>query len=174
MQNILTTKKLNAILLILNLTKMVGIKWGDNLKISTKGRYGLKAMIDLALNSNGNSVSLKNIAERQSIPEAYLEQLIPYLKKASLVESVRGANGGYLLAKQPKDITVGEILKALEGSMALVGCVDNSISCGEKSECISRIVWEKIQVGINQAIDNFTLEALIEEFKNNKNREMQL
>lgn len=144
------------------------------MKISTKGKYGLKAMIDLALNSNsnGSSVSLKSIAERQNIPEAYLEQLISYLKKANLVNSVRGASGGYFLAKQPKDITVGEILKTLEGSMVLVGCVDGSISCDEKNQCISRIVWEKIQTGINQAIDNFTLEDLILEFKNNKDKEM--
>lgn len=144
------------------------------MKISAKGKYGLKAMIDLALNSNGNSVSLKSIAERQSIPEAYLEQLIAHLKKANLVNSIRGVNGGYFLAKQSKDITVGEILKALEGSMALVGCIDDSITCDEKNKCISRIVWEKIQTGINQAIDNFTLEDLIAEFENNNNKEMQL
>lgn len=124
-------------------------------------------MIDLAINNNGKSVSLKNIAERQGISETYLEQLIPNLKKANLVKSVRGAQGGYLLAHEPKDITVGQILRALEGSMAPVGCVDNSIICGEKNECISRIVWEKIQEGISQAIDDFTLEDLISKCESN-------
>ncbi len=137
------------------------------MKISTKGRYGLRAMIDLAMNNDGESITLKSIAKRQNISETYLEQLIPHLKKAKLVVSVRGAKGGYTLARAPKDITLGEILKALEGSMAPVACVDNSIKCDDKDICISRIVWEKIQDGINKAIDSFTLEELISKVKQN-------
>lgn len=137
------------------------------MKISTKGRYGLKAMIDLAINNTGKSISLKSIANRQGISETYLEQLIQYLRKADLVKSIRGVQGGYILSREPKYITVGQILRALEGSMAPVGCVDNSILCDNKDECISRIVWEKIQESINQAIDNFTLEELISKCQSN-------
>lgn len=140
------------------------------MKISTKGRYGLKAVIDLALNDSQKSVTIKSIAERQNISETYLEQLIPNLKKAGIVKSVRGAQGGYFLSREPKDITVGQILRALEGSLALVGCVDNSIECNGKDECISRIVWEKIQKSIDNTIDNITLEELIQEFKNKTGR----
>lgn len=136
------------------------------MKISTKGRYGLRAMIHLAIYSDGENITLKNIAERQGISETYLEQLIPNLRKADLVKSVRGAQGGYLLAHEPKDITVGQILRALEGSMAPVACVDN-IVCEDKDACISRIVWKKIQDGINEAIDSFTLEDLISEYREN-------
>lgn len=136
------------------------------MKISTKGRYGLRAMIHLAIYSDGENITLRNIAEKQGISETYLEQLIPNLRKADLVKSVRGAQGGYLLAHEPKDITVGQILRALEGSMAPVACVDNII-CEDKDACISRIVWKKIQDGINEAIDSFTLEDLISEYREN-------
>lgn len=137
------------------------------MKISTKGRYGLKVMIDLAIYSNGESITLKSIAERQGISETYLEQLVPHLKKAKLIKSVRGAQGGYLLGAELNNITVGQILRALEGSMAPVGCLDNTILCDDKNLCISRIVWEKIQDSVNNTIDTLTLKDLISEFKEN-------
>jgi Rrf2 family protein len=142
------------------------------MKISTKGRYGLRAMIDLAMNSEGESITLKSIADRQGISETYLEQLIPSLRKAGLVKSVRGAQGGYLLAKEPKDISVGQILRALEGSMAPVACVEDHSLCDGNNACVSRIVWERIQQGINNAIDSISLLDLIAENKeeNNKGR----
>lgn len=123
-------------------------------------------MIHLAIYSDGENITLKSIAEKQGISETYLEQLIPSLRKADLVKSVRGAQGGYFLAHEAKNITVGQILRALEGSMAPVACVDN-IVCEDKDACISRIVWKKIQNAINEAIDTFTLEDLISEYREN-------
>lgn len=140
------------------------------MKISTKGRYGLRAMIDLAVNSEGESITLKSIADRQGISETYLEQLIPSLRKAGLVKSVRGAQGGYLLAKEPGNISVGEILRALEGSMAPVACVDDHSICDGNSGCVSRIVWERIQQGINNAIDSLSLYDLTLEYKDDNNK----
>lgn len=96
---------------------MVGIKEGDEMKLSTKGRYGLRAMIDLARYSEEEPVSIGSIAMRQGISERYLEQLVAKMKKAGLVKSIRGASGGYVLAKDSSEISVGDILRALEGSL---------------------------------------------------------
>lgn len=137
------------------------------MKISTKGRYGLRAILDIAINSEGESITLKSIADRQGISETYLEQLIPSLKKAGLVKSVRGAQGGYLLAHPASEISVGQILRALEGSMAPVACIDNTEICGAKDACVSRMVWDKIQDSINNTIDAITLLDLVLEYKEN-------
>lgn len=137
------------------------------MRLSTKGRYGVKAMLDLAIHSSEGHIALKNIAERQNISEHYLEQLIAILRKAGLVKSVRGAQGGYVLAQEPSEITVGSILRALEGSLAPVDCVveDEAYEC-EKSECcVTRTVWVKVRDSINQVIDSITLEDLIEDYR---------
>jgi len=102
------------------------------LKLSTKGRYGLRAIVDLAINGEKEAVALSGIAERQDISISYLEQLIAKLKKAGIVTSIRGAQGGYLLAKNPEEISVGEILRALEGDLNPVNCsevIGNGESC---------------------------------------------
>lgn len=142
------------------------------MKISTKGRYGLKAMIYIASNSDDdNCVSLRSVAETEGISDNYLEQLIAQLKKAKLVKSVRGANGGYALTKSPVDITVGDILKALEGSLAPVECVNGEYSsackCGAScgDECTSKDVWQKIYDSVLDTVDNITLDTLL--IKNN-------
>src|SRR5690242_1173163 len=101
------------------------------MKLSTKGRYGVKAMLDLALHNSEGQVSLKSIAERQGLSENYLEQLFSALRKAGLVKSMRGAQGGYVLAMAAEEISVGAILRALEGSLAPVDCVSD----GESSQC---------------------------------------
>lgn len=115
------------------------------MKLSTKGRYGLKAMYDLALNYGDEPVSLKSIAERQGISENYLEQLMANLRKAGLVRSIRGAYGGYLLSREPSKITVGDVLRALEGPIGLVDCVleQDAVKCLKYENCITRTVWEK-------------------------------
>ena len=102
--------------------ELVGIKEGDEMKLSTKGRYGLRAMIDLARYSEEEPVSIGSIAMRQGISERYLEQLVAKMKKAGLVKSIRGASGGYVLAKDSSEISVGDILRALEGSLEPVKC----------------------------------------------------
>lgn len=141
------------------------------MKLSTRGRYGLKAIIDLAANSSeGNVVVLKSIAERQGISENYLEQLFAALKKAEIIKSERGSQGGYSLAHDPVNITVGDILRALEGSLAPTDCVaDDCVAhhCGNQDLCVSRSVWERIRDGINNVIDNITLKELVEDYNRN-------
>ena len=133
-------------------------------KISTKGRYGLRAIIDLGLNSNGEHVSLVNIAERQDISKNYLEQVFSTLRKAGIVKSVKGAQGGYELAKDPSEITAGEILRALEGSLSVVSSSNESES-NKIEKCIRKNVWDKIDESVNSVVDNTTLEDLINEYK---------
>ncbi|SDY87953.1 RrF2 family transcriptional regulator [Tindallia californiensis] len=133
--------------------------------LSTKGRYGLKAMFELGLHHGSGPVPLKVIAEKQRIPENYLEQLIAILRKAGLVKSVRGAQGGYMLMKQPEHISVADVLLTLEGPLAPSECVldsDNS-SCDNAEKCITRTVWEKILISIHDVIDTMTLQHMIED-----------
>lgn len=134
------------------------------MKISTKGRYGLRAIIDLALNSNGEHVSLVNIAERQDISKNYLEQVFSTLRKAGIVKSVKGAQGGYELAKGLSEITAGEILRALEGSLSVVN-PSNENESNKIEKCIKKNVWDKIDESVNTVVDNTTLEDLINEYK---------
>ena len=137
------------------------------MKLSTKGRYGVKSMLDLALHNGDGPVALKSIAERQDISENYLEQLFATLRKAGHVNSIRGAQGGYILAHDPKSITIGSILRALEGSLAPVECVveDDPIKCSKSNSCVTKIVWEKIRDKVNEAVDSVTLSDLVEEYK---------
>lgn len=135
------------------------------MKLSTRGRYGIHAMYDLALNANCGPQSIKAIAEREAIPEAYLEQLIAILKKEKLVTSIRGAQGGYKLARKPEEITVGEVLRALEGGLAVVDCLLEEDTCGKSCACPSRIVWMKIRDGLNQIVDSITLQDMINDYE---------
>lgn len=137
------------------------------MKLSTKGRYGLQAMVDLGVYSKEKHISLKSIAERLSMSENYLEQLIALLKKKGLVVSVRGAQGGYALAKDPKDITIGEILRALEGSLAPTECTceGNTVHCKMDGKCVTRSVWEKIKESIDKVVDNITLDQLMNDYE---------
>ena len=136
------------------------------MKLSTKGRYGLRAMIDLALHCESeHAVSIQSIAERQQISESYLEQLVRRLRTAGLVKSVRGAGGGYQLARPADGISVGDILRALEGSIDAVTCggTDHDGSCGQADLCVTRIVWERVNRAIEESVDSITLDQLVEE-----------
>ncbi|MDF2878504.1 MAG: Rrf2 family transcriptional regulator [Clostridia bacterium] len=137
------------------------------MKLSTKGRYGLQAMVDLAVYSKDRHIALKSIAERLCMSENYLEQLMALLKKNELVSSVRGAQGGYFLAKDPADITIGEILRALEGSLAPTDCTceDNTYHCTLDGKCVTRGVWEKIRDSINKVVDSISLKQLMEDYE---------
>jgi len=134
------------------------------LKLSTRGRYGIHAMYDLADHYGDGPQSIKCIAERQNIPEAYLEQLIAILRKEKLVISNRGAQGGYRLAASPEEITVGQVLRALEGGLNLVDCLLEEDSCGKTCACPSRVVWLKIRDGLNSIVDGITLQDMINEY----------
>ncbi len=132
------------------------------MKISTKGRYALRLMLDLALYNTGDPVSLKDIAKRQEISEKYLEQIIAILNKAGFVRSIRGAQGGYVLRKEPKEYTVGDILRLTEGSLAPVACVgDDGDTCEREKDCVTVRVWSMLNDAINNVVDNLTLEDLI-------------
>lgn len=133
------------------------------MKISTKGRYALRLMIDLAENSSGNPVSLKDVAKRQGISDKYLEQIISVLNKAGYVRSVRGAQGGYLLKSDPEIYTVGMILRQTEGSLAPVSCIeDDEIICDRQEQCVTSIVYKKINDAISNVVDNITLQDLVD------------
>jgi Rrf2 family protein len=134
-------------------------------KLSTKGRYGLRAMIDLAIHSKENQVSIKSISERQEISENYLERIIALLKKAGYVKSTRGAQGGYMLTKKPDQISVGNILRALEGDLNPVDCslTNDDKVCSESSLCVTKFVWKRISDSINDVVDNISLQDLVNE-----------
>lgn len=137
------------------------------MKLSTKGRYGLRALIDLAEYSEVEPVSISSIAERQNLSERYLEQLMSLLKKAGLVKSIRGAGGGYVLARDMKDISVGDVLRALEGSLEPVECTGFSQEeeCAASGGCVTKYVWKRINESINKTVDEIKLDTLVEESK---------
>jgi Rrf2 family protein len=136
------------------------------MKLSTKGRYGLRAVLDLAENGQEDAVALSSVAERQEISISYLEQLIAKLKKAGIVNSIRGAQGGYFLAKKPEDISVGDILRALEGDLNPVDCPEiagNRSPCSGADLCVTKYVWMRISDSINSTVDTMMLSELLEE-----------
>ena len=131
------------------------------MKLSTKGRYGLRAAVDLALFAKDEPLSVSTIAEREGLSESYLEQLFAKLKKAGLVRSIRGTNGGYQLAKPVSDISVGDILRALEGEMVIVDCPENETQCAKFDCCVTKYVWKRINNSINETINSMTMEEII-------------
>jgi len=140
------------------------------MKISTKGRYGLKAIVDIAYSmqtTQGKCVSVKSIAERQGISENYLEQIMAPLKKARIVHSIRGANGGYYLAKPAEELTAGEVLRILEGPLVPVDCViDGTNVCGnvDCDLCVMKDSWRIISDKIDEVIDNIAIAELAHEY----------
>lgn len=137
------------------------------MKISTKGRYALRLMLDLALNNTGEYITIKSIAGRQEISEKYLEQIISVLNKAGYVKSIRGAQGGYKLAKEPSEYTVGMILRLTEGSIAPVDCLDDdSDECPRGVNCVTREVWIELYDAIRSVVDRITLQDLVDRHKN--------
>lgn len=132
--------------------------------LSTKGRYGLKAVFELALNYGSGPVSLKKISEKYDISESYLEQLFAKLKKNGYIDTIRGPQGGYYLAKKPDEITVGMILRTLEGDITTSECINKEV-CSRESICATRIIFEKIERSINDVIDSITLADMHEQQK---------
>lgn len=133
------------------------------MKLSTKGTYGLRAMIDIAINSKESPVSIKDISDREDISLKYLEKLMTTLKKSNLISSVRGPKGGYILRRSPKDISIGEILRALEGNLNPVDCkLLMEENCNIEDDCIMKFVWNRISDAINNAVDSMSLQDLLE------------
>ena len=145
------------------------------MKLSTKGRYGVKAMVELAINYGDAPVSIKTISGRQNISEYYLEQLFSPLRKAKLITSVRGAQGGYVLSRDPKDITVADIMFVLEGPIEVADCIDGT-SCDNVDCCATKLLWEKIKNSIDHVMESVTLEDIVNDYEiiKQKNNEIKL
>ena len=133
------------------------------MKISTKGRYALRLMLDIATHAGEKPVSIKEAAKRQNISDKYLEQIISVLNNAGYVRSVRGPLGGYLLKKKPEDYTIGMILRLTEGSLAPVSCVEEDAEvCEKMADCVTVKVWKKLYDAVCGVVDNITLADLME------------
>ena len=136
------------------------------MKISTKGRYALRMLIELAQNKEDGFIALKEIASRQGISKKYLEQIVPIMNNSGLLLTNRGYQGGYKLAKEAKDITVGMILRATEGSMAPVACLENNQELCDRSEmCMALTVWKGLEQVINEYLDGITLQDILDQNK---------
>lgn len=136
------------------------------MKISTKGRYALRMMLDLAEHQKDGFVALKDIAERQYISKKYLEQIVPILNKADVLRTTRGFQGGYRLAKSPDSYTVGEILRLTEGSLAPVACLEHDpIECSRSIGCATLPVWQGLYRVINEYLDGITLQDILDQQK---------
>ncbi len=132
------------------------------MKISTKGRYGVRLMLELALHYGQGPVFLKDISEKQGISEKYLWQLIAPLKAVGLVNSLRGAHGGYILAKPPAQVTLKDIVVILEGSLSAVECVEVPKGCVRMQMCIARDVWKEVSEKIAQVLESITLQQMVD------------
>ncbi len=143
------------------------------MKLSTKGRYGVKAMVDLAINYGGAPVSIKSISNRQNISENYLEQLFSPLRKANLIKSVRGAQGGYILSREPKDITVAEIMHVVEGPIEVSDCIEGS-ECDNSDFCATRLLWEKLKKSIDEVMESITLQDIVDDNERIKQKNEKL
>lgn len=132
------------------------------MKVSTKGRYGLRVLLDIAKHQARGPVTLKDIAARQAISEKYLWQVINPLKSAGLVSSARGAHGGYTLAMEPQSVSVLDVVSVLEGPVVLVDCVDSAADCQRSSDCVAREVWSRIETAMREAMARITLRELVD------------
>lgn len=138
------------------------------MKLSTKGRYGLRALVDLAIHGEEAPVSIQSIAARQNISERYLEQLVGAMKKAGLVTSTRGAQGGYRLARPAGEISVGDVLRALEGDLRAVACPadeEGEEGCANSGSCVTRYVWQRVNESIRQTVDEIRISQLVSQGK---------
>lgn len=136
------------------------------MKVSTKGRYALRMLLDLAEHSNNGFTALKDIAERQDISKKYLEQIVPILNKSDILKTNRGFQGGYKLAKSPDKYTVGEILRLTEGSLSPVPCLDQSpIECERSRDCLTLPIWQGLSKVINEYLDSITLQDVLDKQK---------
>ena len=132
------------------------------MKLSTRVRYGTRAMLDLALHRDDEPVSLREVCERQDVSESYLENLMSPLRAAGLVRTVRGYGGGYALARSPADITLGDVVRALDGSLAPVECVDKAGLCDRADGCVTRVIWTRVKRAMEGVLDDVTLSALVD------------
>lgn len=133
------------------------------MKLSTKGKYGVRAVFEIARHHGKGPITIKEIADRQGISFSYLEQILHRLGKAGLIESVRGPAGGYLLARKPSELTIGDIVRTLEGPIALSHCLEpgEAGECYQADDCVARMVWTKVGAKIEEALDSITFDDLL-------------
>jgi len=144
------------------------------MKLSTKTRYGVRAILELAANQSVDPMRLKVIADRQNISIKYLEQLMAILKSAGFIRSVRGARGGYILAKPANQIKLSEVFKALEGPVTPVECLESKKYCARVADCVARQLWEEVQEAIMNVLESVTLQDLVDRTKNKKSLNYQI
>jgi len=133
------------------------------MKLSTRGRYGLKAIYLLSQYYGEGPIPLKTIADKENLSESYLEQLFGTLRRNDLLESVRGAQGGYMLSREPSQITVGEILRTLEGDLAPADCIGaDEVECSQEETCATKNVWLRIKNSIDEVVDSITLQDMLD------------
>jgi Rrf2 family cysteine metabolism transcriptional repressor len=135
------------------------------MKLSTKGRYGVKAMVDLAINYGSQPISIKSISERQHISEYYLEQLFSTLRKSGLIKSIRGARGGYVLTRSPEEITVAEVMYVLEGPIEISDCLEDGV-CNNIECCATRLLWERVKNSLDSVLKSTTLGDMVSDYNN--------
>jgi Rrf2 family protein len=142
------------------------------MKLSTKGKYGVRALFEIARNFGKGPLAIKEIAERQKISLSYLEQILHKLGKAGIIESVRGPHGGYELARRPAELTIGDVVRALEGPIALSHCLEpgESGTCYQADDCVARLVWSRVGEKIEEALDSITFDQLLRQY-HGKDRE---
>jgi len=136
------------------------------MKISTKGRYSLRMLLDLAEHKNDGFIPLRDISQRQGISKKYLEQIVTLLSRPDILRTNRGNKGGYMLAKEPDKYTVGQILRITEGGLSPVSCLeDNPIQCTQMRECKTLPVWQGLEKAINKYLDSITLQDILQDFQ---------
>jgi Rrf2 family cysteine metabolism transcriptional repressor len=136
------------------------------MKLSTKGKYGVRALFEIARNYGKGPLAIREIAGRQQISLSYLEQILHRLGKAGIIEGVRGPHGGYELARKPTDLTIGDVVRALEGPIALSHCLEPGVvgSCYQADDCVARMVWSRVGEKIEEALDSITFEQLLRQY----------
>lgn len=132
------------------------------MKLSTRARYGLRAILDLAVNFGKEPILLKDVAQREEISERYLEHIVLSLKAAGLVKSMRGSHGGFMLARSPAEIKISEIINVLEGSLCLVECVDDPKACSRIDNCVTRDIWQELKKSMDAVLESRTLQDLVD------------
>lgn len=141
------------------------------MKISTKGQYGVRFMLDLAVHGKEGVVTLKNVARRQKISEKYLWQVVALLKSVGLITATAGAKGGYALARNPANVTLKDILEPLEGDCALVECTERAGVCSRSSACVAREIWQELSRALNRAMVSITLKSMVEKYEAKQDKE---
>ena len=139
------------------------------MKLSTKGRYGVKAMVELAIHYGNSPLSIKTISQRQGISEYYLEQLFSPLRKAKLINSIRGAQGGYILGREPREIKISDIMHVLLGPIEIADCIEG-VACNNIDCCATRLLWTKIKNSIDEVMEGITLQDIVDDYNKIKEK----